>query len=135
MPVRIVINENWASGMGSSIKRGLSELVKKETLNAVVVMLCDQPLVTTKTLLNLCDVFVQTEKPIAACEYQNTVGVPALFSKEVFAELMNVKDSDEAKKIFKKYAEITALLSAPEAALDVDTSADFENLKLLMPPF
>lgn len=79
LPVRIVINETWAIGMSSSIKIGLFELIKEEYLDAVVIMLCDQPLVTTKTLNNLCDVFAQTQMPIAACKYQNTVGVPPCF--------------------------------------------------------
>lgn len=120
LPVEIAVNENWATGMSSSIKSGLSELVKEENLDAIVIMLCDQPLVTTKTLLNLCDVFAQTEKPIVACEYQKTVGVPALFSNEVFPELINLQDSEGAKKIIEKYAGKIALVSAPEAALDVD---------------
>ncbi len=131
LPVRIVINENWASGMSSSIRTGLSELVKKENPDAALIMLCDQPLVTTKTLLNLCEAFARTGKPIAACEYQNTIGVPALFSGEIFAELLNLQDSDGAKKIIKKYVGKTALISAPEAALDVDTLEDLEKLRQL----
>lgn len=129
LPVKIAINENWANGMSSSIKTGLAELFKEENLEAVVITLCDQPLVTTNTLLNLCDAFSQTGKPIAACEYENTVGVPALFSKKVFDELMNLRESDGAKKIIKKYERQTALVVAPEAALDVDTLEDYTKLK------
>ncbi len=129
LPVRIVINEDWTVGMSSSIKTGLAELIKEEHLEAVVIMLCDQPLVTTETLLNLCDVFVRTRKPIAACAYQKTVGVPALFSSELFAELMNLQASEGAKKIIEKYAGKIAPVAAPEAALDVDTSEDYEKLK------
>lgn len=131
LPVRIVVNENWATGMSSSINTGLAELTKEENLDAVVITLCDQPLVTTETLLNLCEVFAQTAKPIAASEYKDTVGVPALFSSEVFAELMNLRESDGAKKIIKKYEWNTALVAAPEAALDVDTLEDYEKLKQL----
>lgn len=134
LPVKIAINENWASGMSSSIKTGLAELIKEENLEAVVITLCDQPLVTTNTLLNLCDAFSQTGKPIAACEYENTVGVPALFSKKVFDELMNLRESDGAKKIIKKYERHTALVVAPEAALDVDTLEDYTKLKELTFP-
>jgi len=134
LPVRIVINKNWATGMSSSIKTGLAELTKEENLEAVVIMLCDQPLVTIKTLNNLCEAFAQTGKPIAACEYQNTVGVPALFSSEIFDELMNLHESDGAKKIIKKYVGKTAFVAAPEAALDVDTLEDYEKLKQLTFP-
>lgn len=131
LEVEIVINENWARGVSSSIKTGLAELIEEENLEAVVIMLCDQPLVTTETLDNLCEAFAQTGKPIAACEYENTVGVPALFSSEVFAELMNLHESEGAKKIIEKYAGKTALVAAPEAAPDVDTLEDYEKLKQL----
>lgn len=134
LPLRIVINEQWATGMSSSIKTGLAELIKEANREAVVIMLCDQPLVTTKTLVNLCEIFAQTGKPIAACAYENTVGVPALFSSGVFDELMNLHESEGAKKIIEKYAEKTALVPAPEAALDVDTTEDYEKLKRLAFP-
>lgn len=131
LEIEIVLNENWANGMSSSVKISLSEIIKKEILDAALIMLCDQPLVMTQPLLNLCEVFARTGKPIAACEYQNTVGFPALFSSNVFGELMNLPESDGAKKIIKKYAGNTALISAPEAALDVDTFEDFEKFKQL----
>lgn len=131
LPVRIAVNEKWATGMSLSIKTGLAEFITEENLDAVVIMLCDQPLVTTETLDNLCEAFVRTGKPIAACEYENTVGVPALFSSEVFAELMNLHESDGAKKIIEKYEGKTVLVAAPEAALDVDTLEDYEKLKQL----
>jgi len=134
LPVRIAVNENWASGMSSSIKTGLAELIKDENLEAVVIMLCDQPLVTTKTLGNLCEVFAKTGKPIVACEYENTVGVPALFSSDIFEELMNLHEFEGAKKIIEKYEGKTVLVAAPEAALDVDTLGDYEKLKRLTFP-
>ena len=133
LPVEIVVNENWATGMSSSIKIGLSELIK-EYLDAVLIMLCDQPLLTTKILFDLCDVFARTQKPLAACEYQNTAGVPALFSNKVFIELMDLQESEGAKKILKKYEGKIALVDAPEAALDIDTLEDYEKLKQLAFP-
>lgn len=134
LPVKLAVNENWASGMGTSIHTGLAELIKEESLDAVVITLCDQPLVTCETLLNLCEVFARTGKPIAACEYENTRGVPALFSCEVFTELMNLRESEGAKKIIEKYKGKTAFVAAPEAALDVDTTEDYEKLKQLTFP-
>jgi molybdenum cofactor cytidylyltransferase len=130
LPLKIVVNNDWESGISSSIKKGLSAL-SEENLDAVIVALCDQPLVTAEVLRRLCDVFIETEKPIAACEYENTVGVPALFAHEIFAELENLQADEGAKKIIKKDMRRTALVAAPEAAFDVDTLQDFEKLKRL----
>jgi len=130
LPLKIAFNDDWESGISSSIKKGLSAL-SKEKLDAVIVALCDQPLVTTEVLRRLCDVFIETGKPIAACEYENTVGVPALFAREIFAELETLQAGEGAKKIIKKDMRRTALVAAPEAAFDVDTLQDFEKLKRL----
>jgi molybdenum cofactor cytidylyltransferase len=128
LPLEITINEAPESGISSSIKQGLSA-VSADNPDAVIVMLCDQPLVTTETLRRLRDAFVETKKPIAASEYENTVGVPALFAREIFAELENLRADEGAKKIIKKDMNRTALVAVPEAAFDIDTRQDFEKLK------
>lgn len=128
LPLEIAVNEMWESGIGSSISKGLSSLSAAGT-DAVIIMLCDQPFVTAETLRRLRDAFVETKKPIAASRYENTFGVPALFAREIFAELKNLQKDEGAKKIIKKHIARTALVHAPEAAFDVDTRQDFEKLK------
>lgn len=128
LPIRTTMNENAGIGLSSSIKAGLSAL-SEENLDAVIIMLCDQPLITSETLQSLCDVFFETGKPIVACEYENTVGVPALFAREVFAELTDLRGDEGAKKIIGKYGEKAALVRAPEGGLDIDTIEDYRKLK------
>jgi len=130
MPLKIAFNENWQSGISSSIKKGLSAF-SGEDMNAVLIMLCDQPLVTTEVLQKLRDIFVKTSKSIAACEYEDTIGVPALFAREIFDELNNLQNNEGAKKIIVEDLNRTVLITAPEAAFDVDTLQDFEKLKML----
>lgn len=130
LPLKIAFNEDWKNGISSSIKKGLS-VFSEENLDAVIIMLCDQPFVSTEILLRLRDAFIKTKKPIAASQYENTVGVPALFAREIFAGLKNLREDEGAKKIIKKNMNKTALVAAPEAAFDVDTLQDFERLKRL----
>lgn len=130
LPLKIAINENPESGISSSIKIGLSA-ISEENSDAVIIMLCDQPLVTTEVLQRLRDVFVETGKPIAASEYKNTIGVPALFAREIFGELSNLQNDEGAKKVIKKDKYRIALVAAPEAAFDIDTLQDYEKLKRL----
>ena len=130
LPLEIAFNQNWPGGIGSSIKKGLSALAV-ENPDAVIVMLCDQPLVTPEILRRLGDAFAAAKKPIAACAYENTVGVPALFAGEIFDELENLPDDRGAKKIITRDIDRVALVAAPEAAFDVDTRQDFEQLKRL----
>jgi molybdenum cofactor cytidylyltransferase len=129
LPVLPAINENWASGMGGSIKTGLSILLAENTdIEATILMLCDQPFVTAETLNRLAETFQKTKKPIAACQYADTLGVPALFAREMFAELSDLQGDAGAKAVIKKRAADLAQTRAPEAAFDVDTQADFQKL-------
>ncbi|MDQ3799138.1 MAG: nucleotidyltransferase family protein [Acidobacteriota bacterium] len=130
LPLEIVVNEDWASGMGASLKCGLEKLLETApNLSAVVVTLGDQPLVGAEIIDNLIEVFLKTQKPIIACEYAETVGVPAIFARSLFDELTNpAPDAGGAKRIIKKYAASGEKISVPEAALDVDTQEDYENL-------
>lgn len=130
MPLKIVFNENWEVGISSSIKRGLSALAEDD-LKAAIVMLCDQPLVTSEVLMRLKDSFIESKKPIVACSYENTIGVPALFAREIFDELNNLQNDEGAKKIIVEDLNRTVLVTVPEAAFDVDTLQDFEKLKIL----
>ena len=129
LPVLPAINENWATGMGGSIKTGLSVLMAENTdIEAAILMLCDQPFVTPETLNRLVETFQKTKKPIAACQYSDTLGVPALFAREMFAELSDLQGDAGAKAVIRKHAADVAQTPASEAAFDVDTQADFQKL-------
>jgi molybdenum cofactor cytidylyltransferase len=46
LPVEICFNENWQTGLSSSIKKGLEKLSETNSeISAAVLMLCDQPLI------------------------------------------------------------------------------------------
>jgi molybdenum cofactor cytidylyltransferase len=129
LPVASVVNENWKHGMSSSLKCGLEKLLEIEPeLSAVVVMLADQPLVDSAIINRLIEVFLATQKPVIAAEYAETVGVPAIFSRSLFDEILNLSADAGAKQIIKKYAASIEKFPVPEAAFDVDTQQDYENL-------
>jgi molybdenum cofactor cytidylyltransferase len=130
LPVKIAINENWQSGMASSIVTGLEKSLEIEpNLSAVILLLCDQPFITKATILRLVESREETNKTIIASEYKNMLGVPALFSREVFKELLNLEGDVGARFLIKKYeSENLAKISVPEAAFDIDTEEDFERV-------
>jgi molybdenum cofactor cytidylyltransferase len=92
-------------------------------------MLCDQPLVGRDTILRLIEAFEKTGLPVAAAEYGQTVGVPALFSSELFDDLMTLDGDHGAKSIIAKcMPERVAIVPAPEAAIDIDTVEDKQRI-------
>lgn len=129
LPLAIASNQNWAQGISTSIKEGLAKIVEIEPeINAVVISLCDQPFVTAEIFQRLIEAYRATKKAVAASEYENTVGVPALFDRSLFDELMNLQNDTGAKFIIQKYIETVEKILVPEAAFDVDLKADYKRL-------
>ena len=96
LPVGVCANGEWQTGMGSSIRSGLQHLLGNEPdLDAVVIALCDQPLVTAADIDSLITEFITTTSPIVAARYGGIVGVPALFSK-LFLENFSVWTATKA---------------------------------------
>ena len=127
LPIVSAINQNAELGISSSIKTGLSAINAK-IFDAVLIMLCDQPLITTQILQKIVGTFNHTGKPIVACQYEQTFGVPALFARELFDELTNLSADEGAKKIIVKNQDKAEFLHVPEAGLDIDTIEDYRKL-------
>ena len=129
LAVEIAVNENWADGMSSSIKSGLKHLLNIEpNFSAVVLQLCDQPLVTNEILNQLIQTHFETQKKIVASEYGQSFGVPALFERELFEELLMLNKETGAKSLIKKHENEAIFINIPEAIFDIDTREDYEKL-------
>ena len=119
-----IINSDWQHGMSTSMQAGLRFLMEKEVINQVVLMLCDQPFVDASLLDQLITAKYTSGKGIVAASYSNTFGVPALFDRRYFEELLQLTGSEGAKKvIFNHQAEVHAL-DFPLGAVDLDTEED-----------
>jgi len=128
LDVTLVSNPTWELGMGSSLKAGLSHWVSMAPQSeGVMVILCDQPLLTAEYLKRLADSFYQSGKPIAASRYGGSSGVPAVFSHSLFGEILRLADDQGAKKIIAMHPEQTHYLDFKEGAIDIDTQEDYER--------
>lgn len=124
-----VEHENWRRGIGSSIRAGLRELLAAHPdLAAVVLLACDQPLVDAKTIVDLKETRAETKKPIVASRYAETLGIPALFARAYFDELLMLDDNAGAKELILTHRENVAEYFFADGAIDIDTAADYERL-------
>jgi molybdenum cofactor cytidylyltransferase len=131
LPVQQVVNERWIEGMGSSISAGLEGLKhcdREGAAKAVVLMLCDQPFVTASVINNLVTVYRSNGTGIVASEYSGTVGVPALFGHEYFADLAALSGAVGAKQIIATHTSDVVHVPFPQGAPDVDTAEDYRQL-------
>jgi molybdenum cofactor cytidylyltransferase len=133
LPVQIVENQQWAEGMSTSIRVGLEALLAMNpNLEAVAIALCDQPFVSFPILDRIVEAYHLTGKPIIASEYSGTLGVPALFNRTLFSELMTLKSTEGAKKLIKKHIHQVFSVPFAEGAIDIDTPKDYEQLQTLI---
>lgn len=122
-------NPHWASGMGSSVRVGVEAVVEADAgVAAVVLMLCDQPFVTSEVVAGLVATYRKSARPIVASQYGGSFGVPALFSKSFLEELARLEDGAGAKQIIQRHLPQVHLLPFPGGETDVDTPEDFARL-------
>jgi molybdenum cofactor cytidylyltransferase len=124
LPVRIVENSRWTEGMGTSIQTGLAEHVDNDGL---ILALADQPLITAKVYDRLIGEHCRSGQPIVASQYAGTVGVPVFFAKEFFGHLAALKPGQGCKGVILEHSPNAVLIDCPEAEMDVDTPADYEQ--------
>ncbi|MFY7839930.1 MAG: nucleotidyltransferase family protein [Lacibacter sp.] len=126
----LVVNTDWKDGMASSIRCGLQTLVKlNSNIEAVILMVADQPFVTAALINSLMDVNRKEQHSIVASEYGTTFGTPVLFAKRFFPELIELTGDVGAKGLVKKYMNEAAFVSFPEGDVDIDTAEDYKKLK------
>jgi molybdenum cofactor cytidylyltransferase len=121
------INEHYASGMGSSIAMAIRTCRSRE--DAVLLMLCDQPLITTQHLRSLIEKWSGDENEIVATAFAETIGPPVLFAKGAFADLIALRGDHGANALL--HDPRFKLLSVPfaDAAVDIDTLKDLDALQ------
>jgi len=128
LPVQCISNQDWATGMGSSLKVGLTRLIQLQpTIQAAIIMVCDQPDITSHHLLRLILSFQQSNRSIIASKYAGTSGVPVLFSRNHFQEILLLDDAVGAKKILDNNQANVMAIDFPQGATDLDTPTDVER--------
>ncbi len=122
-------NPDWLEGMGASVRVGLSAMLAAHPDVAGVIFLpCDQPLLTAATLRDLIAAHERTGRAIAASEYGGVLGVPALFARDHFPELLALDGATGARQIIWAHRANAIGVPFPEGAVDVDTPADYARL-------
>lgn len=125
----VVINSNWQLGMGHSLKFGLTTLLKTYTdLQAVMILVCDQPFLSVTHLQNLLHSLHEQNYSIVASAYANVAGVPALFRKEFFPHLLHMADDAGARKVIQQFPNQVYTVPFENGEIDLDTPQDLLHL-------
>jgi len=149
--VEFVHNESWAQGQSTSIKAGVVYLRQKDRLEALVIMVADQPYVSVRSLEGLiscfnasadsnldsafCDTFGSgnynrppASVPIVVTAAGSRIGNPALFPIEYLDELECLQGDKGARALFTKFPIWRYASPDDQVFLDIDTPADYHAL-------
>jgi molybdenum cofactor cytidylyltransferase len=130
LPVRVVEHPHWAEGMGSSIRVGIRTLGDRAaSVQAAIVLLCDQPFTSVQLIHQLIAAYKANRQPIVASSYAGILGVPALFDRCLFPELLTLESQQGAKHLIQNYTNRTTAVPFIEGAIDIDTPKDYQELQ------
>lgn len=119
--VRVVMNPDFADGMSTSIQAGLRAL--PESAEAAMIVLADQPFVTPRTLDLLIDEYSRVRPMGLVPTYNNVRGNPAIVSRALFGEMMNLRGDTGARAIFG-HDVMTLPVDDRGVTMDIDTMED-----------
>ena len=127
LPFQVIHNPDWQSGMASSIQAGLAAVAAAQPA-AYLIMLSDQPLVTPELLLQMMALQQQSQAPIVAAAYGDTLGVPAVFDQAMLPALHRLRGAQGANRLIAALGAAVGRVPFPEGLLDVDTPAQYASL-------
>jgi len=120
-------NENWSNGMGSSIVAGVQHMISlAKDYDGILVMLADQPLIDTEYLNKILDTWGKAKATITATGYENGLGVPAMFDKCHFPELLKLTKDYGARNIINDSN--IKIINPQGKEMDIDTWQDYQYL-------
>lgn len=126
---KILVHKEWDKGLGSTIGKGVTYLEASDpALPAVLIMLGDQPLLGSDHLNALIERFKKEGKGIIATDYGAKLGVPAVFSREYFAELARLQGDSGAGKLIASHADSVIGIPGGSRTADLDTPEDYLSL-------
>lgn len=122
---QVVVNAGWDSGMGSSLRAGLTALAAEPDVERAVVGLVDLPGVTGDAVRRL----VADGGELGACTYDGVRGHPVLLARRHWADAMAGAVGDKgARDYLHEHAAQLTLVEVGDVADGTDLDRPVEQL-------
>ena len=126
--VHPVFNPNWETGMASSLVAGLRGLLDlSPQLRSVLILLTDQPLLDFRFYNKLLFRYLKGETKIVSSSYSGQLGVPVLFDRHHFKELLALRGDKGARALLRSLADDVIAIDAGDQAVDLDTEEKYRH--------
>ncbi len=132
--VRTVYNDEWRTGMGSSLRAALRALTDPD-VSAAVVALADQPLVGAEAVSRLIAAY-QAGASVAVAAYDGRPRNPVLLAREHWPEVIAMATGDQGARAFlRARPDLVTLVECGDTGRpdDIDTQADLEHIAVRKP--
>jgi molybdenum cofactor cytidylyltransferase len=122
----VVVNEGYGEGCSSSIAAAMDVLDRRA--DVLVLLLGDQPGVTCDTVAAL--LAGRGAAALAVCRYDDGLGHPFCFSRELFGTLRRLRGDKAVWKLVAAGGDAVAKVHVDgPVPIDVDTWADYEAVR------
>lgn len=131
LPVQIVHNPHYTEGQSTSLKTGVAALSSEVT--AALVVLGDQPFVTSTIIDTIVTTWRSSQTPIVAPSYQGQRGHPVLFACSLFPELLAIAGDQGARSLLQRHRSALQLIPFDDQRplIDIDTWEDYQQMSRL----
>jgi molybdenum cofactor cytidylyltransferase len=128
LAVTIVENPAWPEGMSTSMRAGLSAL--PADVDAAILLLVDQPRLTSQHLQAMSDAYQASGKPIVVSAFRGQRSSPALFDRALFGQLMRVTGDVGGRAVVDANPGLVETVEAADelTLFDVDTLEDWQRI-------
>jgi len=130
LPIKIIRNEHWADGMGTSIAIGVQKVLEENPhLDGILISLIDQPLLNTGHFNKMLQLFRPGNKQIIVSKAEGSwSGAPVLFDTVYVDELKRLTGDQGAKMVTNEYKKFVEPVEGGALLIDVDTPESYQKV-------
>lgn len=125
-----VLNDKWEMGISSSIHAGLAELdARAPEASGAMILPCDQPRLNTAHVRSMIKAFTRHKgTSIISSYYAETVGIPAIFPRSMFAHLHTLQGDKGARSLLLNPPCTLVSIPFEGGEIDIDLPSDLAHL-------
>jgi molybdenum cofactor cytidylyltransferase len=127
--IKIVRNQDYQQGMGTSLRTGLAAIHAQAA--AALIVLADQPFVSPETINQLIACHQESKAQIVIPSFNGFRGNPVLLDRSVFAELQALTGDVGCRAIFGNHTENIRKLAVNDIGilLDIDSQDEYKKFE------
>jgi CTP:molybdopterin cytidylyltransferase MocA len=128
LPVSIIENPHYATGMFSSVISGVKTFA--EGAEAFLMLPGDNPLIRKRSIKDLLRTYRQTKAAVIYPVFNGQRGHPPLISSKCFADILSEDGAYGLGNILERFDSDSVEVAVADQGilLDIDTKADYEQL-------